>query len=633
MTIQILQKKRRDIVLNNMYKNGKITQSQMNEAKAVKVASGLRSTADREDKTYKYDAYVSQVLSEIPKEYDVYRDGLTIYTALDQDAQKYTEQMLSSNDIVQFSDDLMQAGIVLQDTKNGRIEAIGGSRNQKENVTRGYNYATQLKRQVGSTMKPIADYGPAFEYLNWSTAQVLNDAPYSYSGGNEINNWDLSYKGSLTVRQALYMSRNIPALKTLQSVGLDKAKTFTNKLGFDYKEFYESYSIGANESNPLQMAGAYAAFGNEGVYNKPHAVTKIVLSDGDTTMDMEPESETAMKESTAYMISDVLKDVLSMGTGTSAAVPGVPAAGKTGTTNFDENAQNKYNYPKGAARDAWFAGYTTDYTIAVWTGYDSIKNYLSSSEQKISQRMFSKLMAHVSEGKDTADFKKPSNVVSVPILRGSNPPTVAASGTPGSMISNELFISGTVPSRTGGSSSSSASEDTETDTKTQAELDQEKAAEQKRLEEEKKKQEEEKKKQEEANQLTAPGGLSANYDPNSKQINASWGAVSGATGYQVTINGQTSTVTSTSITVAGGSPGSVTTISVAAIKDGKTSSAVSTSVRIPQDTSNGNASGSENNDGNNNSNGNNGGGTQQNEGSSGTNSNTANQSATRQNQP
>lgn len=230
-------------------------------------------------------------------------------------------------------------------------------------------------------------------------------------------------------------------------------------------------------------------------------------------------------------------------------------------------------------------------------------------------------------------LKKPSNVVSVPILRGSNPPTVAASGTPGSMISNELFISGTVPSRTGGSSSSSASEDTETDTKTQAELDQEKAAEQKRLEEEKKKQEEEKKKQEEANQLTAPGGLSANYDPNSKQINASWGAVSGATGYQVTINGQTSTVTSTSITVAGGSPGSVTTISVAAIKDGKTSSAVSTSVRIPQDTSNGNASGSENNDGNNNSNGNNGGGTQQNEGSSGTNSNTANQSATRQNQP
>lgn len=587
-------KQRRDIVLSNMYKNGKITKSEMDQAKTVQVATGLRSESDRKDKTYKYDAYVTQVLSEIPKEYDVYKDGLTIYTSLDQDAQKYTEEMLNSNDIVQFSDDKMQAGIVLQNTKNGRIEAIGGARNQKENVTRGYNYATQLKRQVGSTMKPIADYGPAIEYLNWSTAKVLKDAPYSYSSGNEINNWDLSYKGSLTVREALYMSRNIPALKALQTVGLDKAKTFTDKLGFNYKEFYESYAIGANESNPVQLAGAYAAFGNQGVYNKPHAIKKIVLSDGETSMDMEPKSETAMKESTAYMISDMLKDVLSKGTGTSAAVPGVPAAGKTGTTNFDQAAQNKYSYPKGAARDAWFAGYSTDYSIAVWTGYDNLKNYLSSSEQKISQRMFSKLMAHVSEGKNTSDFKKPSSVVSVPILRGSNPPTVAASGTPSSAITNELFVKGTVPSRTGSASSSSDDEDDNSS----EELDKQKEEEQKRLEEQKKKEEEERKKQEEeeekANELTAPAGLNASYNTSTKQITASWGAVNGASSYQVTINGQTSSVSSTSITISGGAPGSVTTISVVAVKDGKTSPAASTSVTIPKEETGGNENENEN---------------------------------------
>ncbi|EIA20240.1 transglycosylase domain-containing protein [Listeria fleischmannii] len=599
-----LAKKRRDLVLKNMYNHDKITKQEMEEAQSQPISKGLRSKEDREDKTYKYDAYVTQVLNEIPEEYDVYSDGLTIYTALDQDAQQYTEKMLNTNDIVQFSDDKMQAGIVLQDTTNGRVQAIGGSRNQAENVTRGYNYATQLKRQVGSTMKPIADYGPAFEYLNWSTAQILDDEPYTYSGGNKINNWDFGYKGPITLRQALYQSRNIPALKTLQAVGLDKAKAFTNGLGFNYKDFYESYAIGANESNPLQMAGAYAAFGNQGMYTKPHTVTKIVLSDGSTTMDMEPKSEVAMKESTAYMVSDVLKDVLSVGTGTSAAVPGVPVAGKTGTTNFDEAAQNKYLYPNGAARDAWFAGYSTNYTIAVWTGYDSLKNYLSADEQKISQRMFSSLMSHVSANKETADFKAPSNVVSVPILKGSNPPVRAGSGTPSSQVSMELFLAGTVPSK-------AASSTTEKKTKEDDKSKEEAEAAKKKAEEEKKKAEEEKRKQEEAEKnkpLSAPTGLSASYNATTKQVSASWGAVEGAT-YEVTVNGQKSTVTTTSITVAGMTPGSTVTISVVAVKDGKTSGAATTTVPIPAETNaNDNATGNngQNQNGNNNPENNNG---------------------------
>lgn len=442
------QQKRRDQVLTNMYTHDKITKEEMTEAQKTSITTGLRSKKDREDKIYKYDSYVTQVLSEIPKEYDVYRDGLTIHTALDRDAQEYTEKMLNTNEIVNFTDDEMQAGIVLQDTKTGRVQAIGGGRKQK--VTRGYNYATQVKRSVGSTMKPIADYGPAFEYLDWSTAHILEDEPYTYSGGTPINNWDFAYKGPISVRQALYQSRNIPALKTLQAVGLDKSEEFVNKLGITYDEGQnvESNAIGANSSNPMQMAGAYAAFGNKGIYNKPHTVTKIVLSDGQTEIDTEPQSTVAMKESTAYMVSDVLKDVLSIGTGTSAAVPGVPAAGKTGTTNIPPEFTSKYYYPSGAARDSWFAGYTTNYSIAVWTGYDDKKKYVSASEQKIAQRMFSKLMAHASAGKTTADFKMPSNVVSVPILKGSNPIARAAAGTASDKVSYELFLSGTAPTKT-----------------------------------------------------------------------------------------------------------------------------------------------------------------------------------------
>ncbi|EAC2444742.1 penicillin-binding protein 1A [Listeria monocytogenes] len=576
-------KKRRDQVLTNMYTHDKITKEEMTEAQKTPITTGLRSKKDREDKIYKYDSYVTQVLSEIPKEYDVYRDGLTIHTALDRDAQEYTEKMLNTNEIVNFTDDEMQAGIVLQDTKTGRVQAIGGGRKQK--VTRGYNYATQVKRSVGSTMKPIADYGPAFEYLDWSTAHILEDEPYTYSGGTPINNWDFGYKGPISVRQALYQSRNIPALKTLQAVGLDKSEEFVNKLGITYDEGQnvESNAIGANSSNPMQMAGAYAAFGNKGIYNKPHTVTKIVLSDGQTEIDTEPQSTVAMKESTAYMVSDVLKDVLSIGTGTSAAVPGVPAAGKTGTTNIPPEFTSKYYYPSGAARDSWFAGYTTNYSIAVWTGYDDKKKYVSASEQKIAQRMFSKLMAHASAGKTTADFKMPSNVVSVPILKGSNPIARAAQGTSSDKVSYELFLSGTAPTKTASTPEDEKKKAEEAAKKKKAEEDKKKTDEEKKkAEEAKKKAEEEAKKkaEEEAKNLTAPAGLRASYNAGSKQINVSWSAVEGAT-YEVTVNGSTTTVSSTSVSVSGGNPGDTVSINVVAVKDGKRSPASSTTVKIP----------------------------------------------------
>ncbi|MBF2480378.1 penicillin-binding protein 1A [Listeria seeligeri] len=576
-------KKRRDQVLTNMYNHDKITKEEMQAAQKTPINTGLRSQKDREDKIYKYDAYVTQVLSEIPKEYDVYRDGLTIYTALDRDAQEYTEKMLNTNEIVNFTDNEMQAGIVLQDTKTGRVQAIGGGRNQT--VTRGYNYATQVKRSVGSTMKPIADYGPAFEYLDWSTAHILEDEPYTYSGGTPINNWDHAYKGPISVRQALYQSRNIPALKTLQAVGLDKSEEFVNKLGITYEEGenVESNAIGANSSNPMQMAGAYAAFGNKGIYNKPHTVTKIVLSDGQTEIDTEPKSTVAMKESTAYMVSDILKDVLSIGTGTSAAVPGVPAAGKTGTTNIPPEFTSQYYYPSGAARDSWFAGYTTNYSIAVWTGYDDKKKYVSASEQKIAQYMFSKLMAHASEGKTTADFKMPSNLVSIPILKGSNPIARAASGTSSDKVSYELFIAGTAPTKTASTPDDEKKKKEEAAAKKKADEDAKKQSEA----DKKKKDEDAKKKADEEakdKDVSAPTGLKASYDGNSKQINVSWAAVDGAT-YEVTVNGTTTTVSSTSVSVSGGNPGDTISISVIAQKDGNKSPAASTTVKIPAEES------------------------------------------------
>lgn len=197
--------------------------------------------------------------------------------------------------------------------------------------------------------------------------------------------------------------------------------------------------------------------------------------------------------------------------------------------------------------------------------------------------MFSKLMAHASAGKTTADFKMPSNVVSVPILKGSNPIARAAQGTSSDKVSYELFLSGTAPTKTASTPEDEKKKAEEVMKKKKAEEDKKKTDEEKKKEEEAKKKAEEeakKKAEEEAKNLTAPAGLRASYNAGSKQINVSWSAVEGAT-YEVTVNGSTTTVSSTSVSVSGGNPGDTVSINVVAVKDGKRSPASSTTVKIP----------------------------------------------------
>ena len=160
------------------------------------------------------------------------------------------------------------------------------------------------------------------------------------------------------------------------------------------------------ETTTLQMAGAYSAFGNNGYYTKPHAVKEIELRDG-TKINMKPKTEAAMNDYTAFMISDMLKSVVnsSYGTGKVANVPGLPVAGKTGTTNYSSEELRKYGHPRGAVPDAWFAGYTTNYTAAIWTGYEYRKDAIRATrDQQIAMKIFRNLIQHVSKDVETADF-------------------------------------------------------------------------------------------------------------------------------------------------------------------------------------------------------------------------------------
>ncbi|MED1760439.1 PBP1A family penicillin-binding protein [Bacillus subtilis] len=443
--------KRRNIVLSLMKKQGFISDSQYNKAKKVAVKDeGVVSQKEYEKaSTNKYSAFVEEVMKEIDEKSDVdpSADGLKIYTTLDTKAQDKLDELMDG-DTVGFTEG-MQGGVTLLDTKNGEVRAIGAGRNQPVG---GFNYATQTKAQPGSTIKPILDYGPVIENKKWSTYEQIDDSAYTYSNGKPIRDWDRKYLGPISMRYALAQSRNIPALKAFQAVGKDTAVDFANGLGLGLTKdnVTEAYSIGGFGGNdgvsPLTMAGAYSAFGNNGTYNEPHFVKSIEFNDG-TKLDLTPKSKSAMSDYTAFMITDMLKTAVKTGTGQLAQVPGVEVAGKTGTTNFDDNEVKRYNIASGGARDSWFVGYTPQYTAAVWTGMgenEAGKKSLSAEEQKVAKRIFAQLIADVDDG--SGSFEKPDSVVEATVEKGSNPAKLAGPNTPSDKKLTEYFVKGTAPS-------------------------------------------------------------------------------------------------------------------------------------------------------------------------------------------
>ena len=297
-------KERRDLVLYSMKENGKITKEQYDQAVATPITEGLiahNNNVDSNDKALVYDSFVTMVLKEVQEKtgLDPYNDGLTIETTIDSKAQQRLYEIVNTNDYIQYVNDKIQNAVVMLDTKSGAVRAVNGGR--KQTTLLGYNRATDNSRSTGSTIKPVIDYGPAIEYLNYSTGQTIMDQRTTYSNGVELNNWDFSHKGAMTLRTALVYSRNTTALQTFKAVGETNIKSFLNNLDIQIKNdgqdyLVESNSIGADIS-PIKMAAAYATFGNYGTYSKPYTVTKVTTRDGQVT-EFKPEQKQAMKDST-----------------------------------------------------------------------------------------------------------------------------------------------------------------------------------------------------------------------------------------------------------------------------------------------------------------------------------------------
>ncbi|MFI3128062.1 penicillin-binding protein PBP1A [Streptococcus suis] len=433
-------KNRRDMVLAEMLEEKYIDNSQYEQAVLTPVTDGLQPLSNTAAYPDYMDNYIKQVIEEVETKtgYNLMTTGMDVYTNVDPAAQQELWNIYNTDWYVNYPDDLLQVASTVIDVSNGKVVAQLGGRKQESNVSLGTNQAVETNRDFGSTMKPITDYAPAFENgVFTSTADTVVDTPYNYPGTTTpVNNWDRQYYGNISLKTAIQYSRNVTAVKALEATGLDKALTFLNKMGIDYPEMHYSNAISSNTSDSdrkygassEKMAAAYAAFANGGIYYKPQYVNKIIFSDG-SVQEYQPEGQQAMSEETAFLMTDMLKSVMTHSQGLNASVAGIPMAGKTGTSNYTDSETTtilsnipEANYSSIVVPDENFVGYSSQYAMAVWTGYTNRMTPILDNSMRIATDVYHNMMLFMHSDYTATDWEIPSGLVrygSNYYLRGS----------------------------------------------------------------------------------------------------------------------------------------------------------------------------------------------------------------------
>ena len=417
-------KSRRDTVLYLMQYHGKITEADATAAQKTDVLSGIiqRDESERvllsSEFDSKYTSYMNQIVAELKnsKEYkdyegDVLNLGLKIYTNFDSKIQDTLTESVNSNyaGIKQASNVAM---VVLNNENSGIAALYGG----KKQTFHGFNIATQAKLQPGSSIKPILAYGPAIEYLNWGSDHIVNDSKLQ---GSQIQNWDRRFHGNITINNALVWSYNIPAIKTYQEVGFNRVKQYAANVGMEITDDSITTPIGGSGDgfSPLQMAGAYVPFSNGGYYATPKAIKKVYDSEGSEVKSFSKDDrKRVIKESTAYIMTSMLRNGVN-GLASFARISGADMAVKTGTTTFGEGEAQKYNFDiDNYSKDSWTIGYTSNYTMAVWQGFDAIDGptkYMTQEDTQKTQALYRINMQNIVRIHPPKGFKVPENVGSI----------------------------------------------------------------------------------------------------------------------------------------------------------------------------------------------------------------------------
>ncbi|MDR0846125.1 MAG: PBP1A family penicillin-binding protein [Lactobacillales bacterium] len=400
---------RRNTVLSLMAENGKITKEQADQEMTVDLQSELKDNYTKGDGGYSYPYYFDAIISEATsltkiKEQDFLNKGYKIYTELDTNYQKAMDKTGNSPWLFpKNSQDsaIVEFGSVALDPKTGAINGIVGGRG--EHVYRGFNYATQLVRSPGSTIKPIVDYTPALLSGNFEINSMLENKEQSYY---DAKNFEKTNDQDIPMYQALARSLNLPAVYTMHEVGVKKAVEEGKIFGLPLTDQDENYSTGlgglSKGVSPLEMARAYAAFANGGKLVDVYIIRKIEDANGKKIYTKkETAPQRIIDEKTADKITSMLLGVMSNGTGVKGRVQGYQIAGKTGTTetNWDPTLTN----------DQWLVGYTKDVVVANWIGYEkpSEDRYLPGTAHTTSAAIFQNEMAGILPHTQGTKFEVP----------------------------------------------------------------------------------------------------------------------------------------------------------------------------------------------------------------------------------
>ena len=398
--------------------------------------------------TYSYhtDAVIDQVINQVMDEKDisrqlaenyVYSSGLTIYSTVDSTIQARLEEEYAKEKYKKTSPSkkqTTQSGMAIIDYKTGNVVGIAGGLGTKEGS--GWNRATQMKKQTGSSIKPIADVAPALEEKVITPATVYDDVKTDFGGGYTPKNDGERYRGIINIRQFIETSQNIPALKIMKELTPEKSIQYLKKMGItsldDKKDNVLSLAIGGMTDgvSPLEMAAAYGTIANDGIYITPTFYTKVVDSSGNTVLTPKQEQVRAVSEQTAYLTKKITQEPVnsSRGTATYCRISGMDVAAKTGTTD--------------KSYDRWLCGFTPYYSAATWFGYDDSEEVKGFSQNPAGQ-IWDAVMTDIHKKLANASFQKPSGIVEQTVCRTTG--CLATTGCTDTY--KEIFASNNIPEK------------------------------------------------------------------------------------------------------------------------------------------------------------------------------------------
>ena len=402
--------KKRRLVLDKMEELGFITDVEHDEAYNTELVFSENNIDTTNTKnSYFVEKVISDVITDLTEKagYNksiatqmVYGGGLKIYSTVDVKVQKAMEEVYENeSSFPKTSGDVKpESAMVISDPYTGEVKGIVGGRGKKSgNLV--LNRATQSPRQPGSSIKPLAVYGPAIDTGKVTQYTVISDEPININGWTP-KNYDGTFEGSMTVMRALQKSQNIPAINILQKVGIDKSFEYlSQKMHFSTLDEVNDRNLPALALGGMskgvtvyEMAAAYSVFPNKGVYNKPKTYTKVTDANGKVILEVSDSSNVVFSENAAYIMRNLLKNVVDHGTGYGAKISGMDTAGKTGTADNDF--------------DKWFAGFTPYYCGVVWFGYDVPQKISAGGNPAL--KMWKQVMDKVHKGLDAKTFDKPS---------------------------------------------------------------------------------------------------------------------------------------------------------------------------------------------------------------------------------